>query len=423
MRDALSALKRLLPPSVLSFYHLFLAFAGAYLYGFPSRKLVVVGVTGTKGKSSTTEFLNAMFVQAGHKTAVLNSIRVKIGDTSKPNMMRMSMPGRFFIQKFLARARKEGCSVVILEMTSEGARQHRHRFIDLDGLIFTNLAPEHIESHGSYQAYADAKFSIGQSLLRSKKRPRTVVALATDKESGRYLTLPVENPIPFSLEGVAPWSASERGGHFTFRETTIPVHIAGEFSLLNALAAAHMAEALGVPVSAIQKGSDSLRGIPGRAQEVDAGQDFVVVVDYAHTPDSLEALYKAYDSRRKICVLGSMGGSRDGWNRPIKGEIAEKYCDEIILTNEDPCDDDPSLIIEQIAKGIKHKKPRIILDRREAIREAIMQAKTGDAVLITGKGTDPWMYVAGGKQIPWNEALFAREELERITSKTPDTIQ
>lgn len=411
-------LRRILPRSFVALYHIGLACVGAIIYGFPSRKLIVIGVTGTKGKSSTTEFLNAMFERAGHKTALLNSIRVKIGGDSQPNLMRMSMPGRFYIQRLLWRALKEKCTVAILEMTSEGARQHRHKWIDLNGFIFTNLAPEHIESHGSLEAYAKAKFSIALELLRSKKRPRIIAALASDTQSTKYLALPVERTIPFSLERAMPWSASEHGGTFSFRGTQIPVHSPGEFSLLNALAAAEVAHELGVPVEAIRDGSDSLRHIPGRAERVEAGQDFLVVVDYAHTPDSLEALYKAYGTRRKICVLGSMGGSRDGWNRPVKGEIAEKYCDEIILTNEDPCDDDPSLIIEQIAKGVKHKKPRIILDRRQAIREALAGAKKDDAVLITGKGTDPWMYVAGGKHIPWNEAAIAREELEQLLGRS-----
>lgn len=413
MGGLLSTVKQVVPPSFFSAYHLCLAYIGALLYGFPSRKLIVVGITGTKGKSSTAEFVNAIFEHAGHKTALINSIRIKIGDDSHPNSMRMSMPGRMYIQRFLARALKEGCTVAVLEMTSEGARQHRHRFIDMDGFIFTNLAPEHIESHGSYQAYADAKLSIAHELVRSKKRPRALAALATDTESPRYLTLPVEHPIPFSLEGATPFEASERGGFFTFHSAKIPVHIAGEFSLLNALGAATLTDALGVPLEAIQKGIDSLRRIPGRAEEVSLGQAFSVVVDYAHTPDSLRALYSAYASRRKICVLGSMGGGRDIWKRPVMGEIADSLCDHVILTNEDPCDEDPRSIVDMLASQMK-RAPEIVMDRREAIRRALSIAQAGDAVLISGKGTDTSIKGPRGTSIPWSDAGVAREELERL---------
>ena len=168
---------------------------------------MVIGVTGTKGKTSVTELLSAIFEEAGHSTALLNSIQVKIGKAREENTLRMSMPGRFFIQSFLDDAVRANCTVAILEMTTEGARQSRHRFIALDGLIFTNIEPEHIESHGSFQAYADAKFKLARELLRSPKRSRVVVANADDKESGRYLMLPVEHSLPFSLETNKPYEA------------------------------------------------------------------------------------------------------------------------------------------------------------------------------------------------------------------------
>src|SRR3989344_1117963 len=197
MRTLKNIIATLLPKPVLrvllSAYHFSLAWLGAILYGFPARKLLVVAVTGTKGKSSTAELMNAILEDAGHRTALINSIRFKMGDDSKRNLTRMSMPGRFFTQRFLHDAFEKHCTAAVLEMTSEGARQFRHRFIDLDGLIFTNLAPEHIESHGSLQAYANAKFEIGRELARSKKRPRTIVANADDREGSRYLMLAVEN--------------------------------------------------------------------------------------------------------------------------------------------------------------------------------------------------------------------------------------
>jgi UDP-N-acetylmuramoyl-L-alanyl-D-glutamate--2,6-diaminopimelate ligase len=406
-------LRRLVPAPLLSSYHFLLAHFGSILYGHPSRKLLVIAVTGTKGKSSTTEMLNAILEESGRKTALLNSIRIKVGADSEANTMRMSMPGRFFIQKFLARAVRAKCDAAILEMTSEGARQYRHRAIELDALVFTNLAPEHIESHGSYEAYADAKFEIGKQLARSGKRPRIVAANEDDTESSRYLALPVEKTLAVSLSRQQPWFANERGGYFTFDGAKIAVRLPGEFSLKNALEAATVARAIGIDAETIVRAIGKLDRIPGRAERVDAGQDFAVVVDYAHTPDSLEALYDAYGHVRKICVMGATGGGRDTWKRPVMGALADTRCDVVILTNEDPYDEDPRAIVEALASGMK-RTPEIVMDRRDAIRRGISLARAGDAVLITGKGTDPCICGPRGSKVPWSDAGIAREELGKL---------
>ncbi|MBI5003823.1 UDP-N-acetylmuramyl-tripeptide synthetase [Candidatus Kaiserbacteria bacterium] len=414
------AIVNIIPPSILDplqrVYHFVTPSIGAFIYGYPSRKLLVFAVTGTKGKSSTTEMLNAILEEAGYTTAVLNSIRIKIADTSKPNLMRMSMPGRFFIQRFLAHAVQRGCTAAIIEMTSEGARQYRHRAIEIDGLIFTNLAPEHIESHGSFDAYADAKFEIGRQLARSSKRPRIVVANSDDAQGSRYLMLSVETRLPFSLSATPVHSSDENGGSFRFFDVGIHIHLPGDFSLKNALAAATLAQAMGVKPLVIARALDNLHTIPGRAERIDEGQDFIVVVDYAHTPDSLTALYDAYGPDRKICVLGSTGGGRDLWKRPVMGRIADERCDQVILTNEDPYDEDPRSIVDELARGMK-RTPEIIMDRREAIAAALRLARTGDAVLISGKGTDPCICGPQGSKIPWSDAAVAREELQKILAK------
>ena len=436
---------------IIRAYHRVLPRLGATLYRNPSKNMRVVAVTGTKGKSSTTEMLSAIFEEAGEKTAVLNSIRIKIADMSKPNEMRMSMPGRFFIQRFLSRAVRAGCKTVILEMTSEGARQCRHQCIELDALIFTNLAPEHIESHGSFKAYADAKFEIGRHLVRSKKRPRIIVTHGDDPESHRYLSLPVDKHFAFSLSATSPWSASDRGGYFTFDGEKIPVHLPGEFSLRNAIAAATLARAMGIETKTIARALDKLTVIPGRAERIEAGQDFAVVVDYAHTPDSLQALYDAYLSpstpldetrdkslgtkRKLICVLGATGGGRDTWKRPVMGTIADLNCEHVILTNEDPYDEDPRNIIDMVASKMKNA-PEIIMDRRGAISRALeiamrlsrdaqsldraQGAQNSVAVLITGKGTDPTICGPHGTKLPWSDVSIVKEELQKL--KTNDRI-
>jgi len=412
MHPLKKTLRALTPAPLLSLYHLSLAYLGAFYYRYPSRKLCVIAVTGTKGKTSTTEMVNAVFEAGGYKTALLNSIRMKIGDTSGPNPAGRSMPGRFFIQRFLDQALKAGCTAAIVEMTSEGARQHRHRFIELDALIFTNLAPEHIESHGSYEAYADAKFSIGLQLARSVKRPRVIVANGDDVEGTRYLALPVEKRIPFSLSAHTPWHVDEEGGHFMFNGIDVATSFPGEFSLRNALAAAELGYAFGITPEKIANGIAQLKNIPGRAERVECGQDFLVVVDYAHTPDSLKALCDAYAGRRKICLLGSAGGGRDTWKRPVVGKVAEENAEHVILTNDDPYDEDPLRILHEIAAGMK-TKPDIIPDRREAIRAGLRIAKKDDVVLITGKGVDP-IAGPGGTKIPWSDVDVAREELQKL---------
>lgn len=406
-------LRRMLDRSgVLAPYHFLVATLGAAVFGFPSREVRVIGVTGTKGKSSTTEFLASMFEAAGERVALNNSIRTRIAGKTLAGSGR-SMPGRAALQRFLSDAKRAGCTVAIIEMTSEGAKQHRHRGIELDGLIFLNLSPEHIESHGSLQKYKDAKFALALQLLRSRKRPRMMVANARDPESARYLALPVEQSIGFALN-LLPHRASDSGGTLTWHGTEIAVHQPGVFSLENVLAAAEMAQACGVPLDAIVRGAAAVREIPGRAQRVDAGQPFLVVVDYAHTPDSLRALCEAYASHRKICVLGSAGGGRDTWKRPVMGEVAETECDTVILTNDDPYDEDPLSIIRDIERGME-KPHEVIPDRRAAIRKALSLAQPNDAVLITGKGIDP-IYGPGGKKIPWSDADVAREELARLRS-------
>lgn len=405
-------IRALVPLPLLSLYHLCLALFGAFIYGFPSSSLYVIGITGTKGKTSTTEYVNSIFEAAGKKTALLNSIRVKVGADSRRNELGRSMPGRFFIQRFLAQARDAGCEIVILEMTSEGAKQHRHRGIALDTFVFTNLAPEHIESHGSFEAYADAKFELARQLMRSKKRPRTIVVNQDDEQAPRYLDLPAERRVAFSLSKQIPWQASAQGGSFSFAGITVTTTQPGEFSLKNALAAAEVARATGIEPEVIARGIAALSVIPGRAERIEAGQPFTVVVDYAHTPESLEALCDAYGAMRKICILGSAGGGRDTWKRPVMGRVAEEKCAIVILTNDDPYGDDPMQIIDEIASGMKNR-PEILPDRRAAIRRALSLAQKGDAVLITGMGIDA-PHRADGAKIPWSDAAVARDELRRL---------
>lgn len=417
MHTLRTLLASLLPHGVhralLSTYHALWAFFSALVCGFPARKLTVIGITGTKGKSSVSEMLFAILRHANYSTAMAGTIRFAVNEESSPNLFKMTMPGRGFLQVFLMGAVAGGAKYAIVEVTSEGAVQNRHLFLDMDALVFTNLQKEHIESHGSMEAYARAKLRLGQELARSPKRPRAIIANSDSEYAKPFLALPVETSIPFGIGDVSEMSLLDGSVSFRYEGVLFDIPQPGEFSVRNALAAAKTAAWLGIPVEKSAEALHLLTRIPGRAEKIDAGQDFLAIVDYAHTPDSLMALYGAYGKRRKICVLGNTGGGRDTWKRPLMGKIADEHCDEVILTNEDPYDEDPQAIMNAMA-GSMARAPRIIMDRREAIHTALSLARTGDAVLITGKGTDPYIMEANNTKTPWSDAQVVREELEKL---------
>lgn len=422
MIDAiLYPIRKLIPRPVFAFlqpkYHLFMAWLGAVAYRFPSRKMTVIAVTGTKGKTSVTEITNAILEEAGFKTALSNTIRFKIGSESTDNLYKMSMPGRFFMQRFLARAVKAGCTHVVMEATSQGAILSRHRFIDFDALIYTNMAPEHIEAHGSFENYVAAKLLIAKAVARSKKPRRFIIANTDDAQAEKFMAPPFTDRRPYSLDDAKPYNIFREGFDITVRHKLIHSHLSGEFNVYNILAAITAAETQGVDIEIARKAIEKFTGIRGRVEKIMEGQDFDVIVDYAHTPDSLQKLYDVFQKSHRICVLGNTGGGRDVWKRDEMAKIAAKSCDEIILTNEDPYDDDPHQIVRDMAQAMPDAKPHIIMDRREAIALAISKAKTGDAVLITGKGTDPYIMGAKNTKIPWSDAAVAREELRKLLSK------
>ena len=420
MEKILHQTKKVIPAKVFTalqpVYHYALAVFGYFRYRFPSREIFVIGVTGTKGKSSTTEIINAILENSGHKTAMVNGIRFKVGKDSTPNKLKMTMPGRVLVQNYLRKAVNAKCDYFILEITSEGAKQFRHKFLNLDTLIFTNISPEHIESHGSYEKYLEAKLSIARELESSCKKKTTIIANIDDKEGKKFLEVDTAKKISFSLNDLISYELKDDGIDFIYIGENYSSPLLGKFNLYNILASVLFARSIGISKEDIKYTLKGFSGIRGRVEKVQGRQDFDVVVDYAHTADSLKQFYGAFKDKKKICVLGSCGGGRDTWKRPAMGAVADTHCDTIILANEDPYDEDPMKIINEVAEGVKNHKSVIILDRREAIACAIREARTGDAVLITGKGTDPYIMEADGKRTPWDDATVAREELEKYLS-------
>lgn len=423
MANVFSIIKGLVPKSLLDLirppYHFALAYIASLRYRHPSRELMVIGVTGTKGKSTTTEIMARILEAAGHKTASLSTIQFKIAGEAKRNLFKMTMPGRFFVQRFLREAVDEGCTHAVIEITSEGARQYRHRFLELDGLIFTNLTPEHIESHGSFENYKNAKLSIARRVADSKKKPRYLVANVDDEHGTDFLNFDVENKLPYSLKDLSLHSLHKDSVSLVFGDTTIRVPLIGLFNVYNILGTITLARALGISFGTIDKALRDIPPIAGRVEQFTSKKGsekhLTAVVDYAHTTDSLEKLYQAFPDTYKVCILGNTGGGRDTWKRPEMGAIADKYCNHIILTNEDPYDENPRQIVEQMAKGISDtSKLEIIMDRRQAIAIALEKAPHNSHILISGKGTDPYIMGPKGSRIPWSDAEVVKEELAKI---------
>lgn len=403
-------IKKFIPPVLLSAYHYMLAGLGAFLFGFPgkNKELKIIGVTGTSGKSTTVDFITRILEEGSYKVASISSIKFKIGDKEWENKYKMTMPGRFVIQKFLRQAINAGCKFAVLEVTSEGIRQFRHKFIDFDTVVFTNLSKEHIESHGSFENYRNTKLKLFE------ENKNTHIVNADDENIKYFMDLAASKKITFSIKDTESIDI-EDGVSFTFRGHRFNLNLLGKFNVYNALAAISVARNYEISLDICAKALKTTKAIPGRMEIV--SKNPLVIVDYAHTPDQLESVYKTLSlNGGLVCVLGSCGGGRDKWKRPVLGEIAQKYCREIIITNEDPYDEDPLSIMKEIESALLHNgaSPRhqMILDREQAIKKAVRLAKPGDVVIITGKGSEPWMCVKNGRKIPWDDREIAKKALE-----------
>lgn len=415
LRTIKAIIPRHIADGVRPLYHYLLALGSALWYGFPAKKLVVIGVGGTKGKSTVSEMIFAVLKESGAVPALCGTIRFAINDESEPNRYKMTMPGRGFIQAFLARAVRRGATHAVVELTTEGARQSRHLFLYPNIVVMTNVQKEHIESHGSFEKYVARKWNLVQELERSFKK-QAIVANTDDEWNAAFVGAQVPNAIAYSINDIPGVTSTKTETTFTYKDIHFSIPLPGTFNAVNALAAIAVGEELGIPLLTIAHALHNLPPVQGRVERIDEGQPFSALVDYAHTPDSLRALYSAFPNTQKICVLGNTGGGRDTWKRPEMGKIADDMCDEVILTNEDPYDENPRAIVEEMARGMK-RTPTIIMDRREAIRHALNRAAPGAVVLVSGKGTDPFIMGPHGTKTPWSDATVVREELQHLMKK------
>ncbi len=416
--------KYLIPKSIFRLvqptYHYLLAFLGSVVCGDPSKKIFIIGVTGTKGKTTVLEMANTILESAGKKTAVFSSIICKIGNERKGNLTETTMPGRFALQKFFREAVRAGCELALVEVTSEGVTKHRHRFIHWDAAVFLNIHPEHIEAHGSFHKYLNAKLGFFRYLKHSSKKKKYFLINKDDSHASDFGEAAEKTKkrevILFSRDDVARVLKDIKNEHN-------PDWLFADFNAENAAAANAIAKILGVGSREIFNAFRNFETIKGRMDFVQK-KPFTVIVDYAHTPMSLLLVYENLrrellfkKGSRLICVLGACGGGRDRWKRPEFGKIAAHHCDRIFLTNDDPHDEDPLKIMEEIRSGIPVNEEltlgcEIVPERRDAIEKAILSAEEGDVVAITGKGSENWIYFAGGAKVPWDDRKVAEEILK-----------
>ena len=423
-------LKKIVPEHALLFYHKVKASSAALIYGFPATGMLVVGVTGTKGKTSTANYVWSVLNAGGYNTGLISTANFRLGDEEIINPYHMTMPDPFLIQKMLKKMKDSGITSVVVEMTSEGMKQYRHAGIPVDIAIFTNLTPEHLTSHkGDFELYKQAKSALFKALNHPKKVidgktiERISIANADSEHAEYYLQFPADKKITYGLTrgdvkatGVIETAS---GTSFWVDDEQFELSIPAGFNVYNALPALIVGTTLGISLDKIRAGLKKLTLIPGRMEKIDEGQKYSVFVDYAHEPASLGALLTAahnlkYPDGKIILLFGGQGGGRDPRKRKPMAELAAKRADYVIITNEDPYQDDPQEIVDQIAGYVAEAGKKMnenlfaILERENAIRKALKLASEKDIVLITGKGAETTMMVKSGS-IPWDERAIVRK--------------
>jgi len=430
----LNILRKIIPKPILGVYHFVLAKLAQVVYGNPSRKLIVIGVTGTNGKSTTVNLISKILDKAGKKSGFTTTINFKIGDKEWLNKSKMTMLGRFQLQKLLKQMVKAECKYAIIETSSQGLDQFRHLGVEYDAAVFTNLAPEHIEAHGGFENYKKAKGKLFKHLTKFKNKkidgneiPKVIVVNVDDDHADYYLQFDADKKVKYSIDKESEFKANNLevgpdNSKFDIGDLRLEIGLPGRFNVYNTLAAIAVCSTLGISMADAQAALKDIEKIPGRLEYIDEGQLFKVMVDYAPEPNSLAEVYKLINTISKnkfIHVLGSAGGGRDKARRPVLGKMAGEMADYVIVTNEDPYDEDPMEIIEQVAEGainagkIIDKNLFKILDRREAIEKAISLADENDFILITGKGAEQAMVVSGGKKVAWDDREVVKEILNK----------
>lgn len=383
-------------------------------HGFPAKGLKVIGVTGTDGKTSTCTLITHMLRSNGYKVAMMTTISVDYGDGkgAQPNSTRLTTMGAGDLLKKIKKIKASGAEWLVLEVTSHALAQHRVWKVPFTVAVMTNIGHEHLDYHGTFERYRDAKKMLFEQTNRNRSGLRVGIANADDP-SGELFARAVAHPVRYGIKNgdlraydiaLSP-EGSAYVADFNGQTYNIICRLPGSFNVYNSLAAIGVGQAIGLSKEQIEKGIASLAGVEGRMTHVDEGQDFTVIVDYAHTPESFEKVFKEVKPLAKgrvIAVFGS-AGRRDEAKRAMQGKVAGKYCDVVIATEEDDRDVDGQEILQQIASGAQSagkkldKNLFLIHERKNAVQAAVDMAKKGDIVLLLGKGHEKSILSNGPK--------------------------
>lgn len=388
-------------------------------YGNPARSLKVVAVTGTNGKTTTVNYLNEIFKEAGLKTAMFSTAVIEVDGKRQINDLNATVATTERMQQFFRDAKKAKVDYVVLEITSHALQQHKLATVPIEVAVMTNLTQDHLDYHKTMENYAAAKG------ILFKNEPKFIVLNRDDEwfdyfnkfqAGAQKITYGEHKEAEARIERIRLYKKGSEATVVIDHQTKLPLATAlpGKFNVCNMTAAAATAYLLGIKLNDIMEGVANLEGVPGRFEHVTEGLGYDVIVDYAHTPDALEKLLEAAKSvtkNRVILVFGATG-DRDKGKRPIMGEIAAKYASRIILTDEESYNEDPQAIRDQVREGVEKAKggSRLteVADRREAIAKALSIAMKNDTVLITGMGHEQFRIV-NGEKLPWNDAAVVKE--------------
>jgi UDP-N-acetylmuramoyl-L-alanyl-D-glutamate--2,6-diaminopimelate ligase len=410
-------------------YHKIVAVIACVYYRFPSRYLNVIAITGTKGKTTTTNLIAAVLNEAGFKVGMASTINFRVGEQTWPNVTKQTTLGPFFLQKMLREMVNEKCSHAVLEVSSHAILQNRIWGINVDTAVITNIGEDHLEYHGGFENYLRTKGLLFSRLNRSTRKAKIQKISILNKNDAHFAyfdqfyadikyTYGVGSGTCYATDVINKPSGSNFILHIPNNRIEINLHLPGEFNVYNAVAAGAVGLANNVNISTVKKALEAASAIPGRYENINCGQDFNIIVDYAHTVTSLESLldlYKKLTRGKLIVVFGATGGGRDKQKRPKMGQVADKYADWVVVTDDDPYEEDEWQIIEDVSAGINRtegEKFWKIPNREEAIKFALNAAATGDTVVIAGKGAEE-LQMIHGKAISWDDRKVIRSLLGR----------
>ncbi len=423
-------------------YHRSRGITAATIWGFPSSKMVVIGVTGTNGKTTTANILAYILEAAGKKVGLATTVNFWDGKNKLTNETKMTTQSPFALQKLLRQMVKNNCEYAVIETSSHALAQHRTWGIFYDVAIFTNLTQDHFDYHNTFEEYRDAKAKLFKELPASPPTGRVpkIAILNIDDPSWKYFDqYSADKKVYFTLNpadelinknnliAANDIEISPLGNRFILDTpigaTPIRSKLVGQFNIQNCLAAAGAAMALGITPDLIKKALAAIDTIPGRMEKIEGGQQFEVITDYAHTPDGFKQVFSTvekFTEGRIIAVFGA-AGNRDKSKRPILGKIAGEYGDILVLTEEDPGSENPAKIIEEIKIGIPESFKEgenmfTVLDRKEAVRKAFELAKPEDTVLLLALGAQTIMATKEGT-IPYDERQYAKSVLQLAVDK------